>query len=349
MNKKGFHHLTLNDRYVIERMLKVGDSKAKIAEALGVCRSTVYYEIQRGMCVQQTSELVYEKRYCADYAELKYREHLADKGADLKIGHDHALVKRLEELVMEQHYSPGAALAEIRVKGEQYDTEICESTFYNYIYRGDVFLFLTPEHLHDKGRRHYGKNSKERQQAARAPKGETIEHRPTEIKARETFGHWEMDSVMGCKGSKKALLVLTERLTRDGIVMLVQDHTAASVVRALNSLERRFGKDFYNIFKSITVDNGCEFQDFEGIEKAQRRRGKRTIVYFCHPYSAYERGSNENMNRLLRRFFPKGTNFDTVMASEVQEAEDWINNYPRKILGWKSAAMLFEEARAMAA
>ena len=94
------------------------------------------------------------------------------------------------------------------------------------------------------------------------------------------------------------------------------------------------------MFKSITVDNGCEFQDFEGIEIAHRRKGKRTIVFFCHPYSAYERGSNENMNRLVRRFFPKGTNFDDVTKEQVEEAERWVNNYPRKLLGWKSAVRL---------
>ena len=100
---------------------------------------------------------------------------------------------------------------------------------------------------------------------------------------------------------------------------------------------------FNKLFKSITVDNDCEFQDFEGIEMAHRRKGKRTIVFFCHPYSAYERGSNENMNRLIRRFFPKGTSFDNVTEEQVAEAERWVNNYPRKLLGWKSAAMLFEE------
>ena len=97
------------------------------------------------------------------------------------------------------------------------------------------------------------------------------------------------------------------------------------------------------LFKSITVDNGCEFQDFEGIEAAHRRKGKRTIVFFCHPYSAFERGSNENMNRLLRRFFPKGTSFDTVKPEEVRAAERWVNIYPRKLLWWKSAAILFEK------
>lgn len=214
---------------------------------------------------------------------------------------------------------------------KEYSTDICENTVYNYIYRGDVFLALTKEYLHEKGRRHYATRSK--QQASRTPRGKSIEKRPEEIKRRESFGHWEMDSIVGRKGSKRTLLVLTERRTRMGIVVLLEDYTAASVVRALNSLERRFGKLFYKLFKSITVDNGCEFQDFEGIEMAHRRKGKRTIVFFCHPYSAYERESNENMNRLIRRFSPKDTNFDDVTKEQVAAAERWINNYPRRLLG----------------
>lgn len=341
MNHEGATHFTLNDRYTLERMLKEGFSKPAIAKALGKCERSIYYEIGRGLCVQRTTELIDVEVYCADVAEQKYRAHLRDKGPDLKIGTDHALARRLEELVMVHGFAPGAALAEIRNNGEVFETGICENTLYNYIYRGDVFLNLTPEHLHDKGRRHYAAKSKK--QAARAPRGQSIENRPEEVKGRGSFGHWEMDSIMGCKGSKQALLVLTERRTRMGIVILVEDHTAASVVKAINSLERRFGKLFYKLFKSITVDNGCEFQDFEGIEMAHRRKGMRTVVFFCHPYSAFERGSNENMNRLIRRFFPKGTNFDNVTKEQVAEAERWVNHYPRKLLGWKSAASLFEE------
>lgn len=341
MNHKGATHFTLNDRLTLERMIKEGFSKPDIAKALGKCKRSIYYEIGRGKCVQRTTDYEFVERYCADVAERKYRDYLREKGPEVKIGHDHSLVRRLEELVIERGYSPGAALAEIKNNGEIFETVICENTLYNYIYRGDIFLNLTPEHLHDKGRRHYAKNSKK--QAARAPRGQSIEKRPEEVKGRGSFGHWEMDSIMGCKGSKKALLVLTERRTRMGLIMLLEDHTAASVVKAINSLERRFGKLFYKLFKSITVDNGCEFQDFEGIEMAHRRKGKRTIVFFCHPYSAYERGSNENMNRLIRRFFPKGTNFDDVTKEQVAEAERWVNNYPRKLLGWKSAATLFEQ------
>ena len=104
----------------------------------------------------------------------------------------------------------------------------------------------------------------------------------------------------------------------------MRDHTTASVIRALNRLERKYEKDFRKLFKSITVDNGSEFADCTGMEKSCRRKGKRTKLYYCHPYSAYERGSNENMNRMIRWFFPKGTNFDEVTDKDIQRAEDWI-------------------------
>lgn len=341
MNHKGATHFTLNDRQTLERMLRKGFKPKAIADSLGKCERSIYYEINRGLCIQRTTDLIDVEVYCADVAHRRYKKFLSEKGPDLKIGHDHALVKKLEELIVEQRFSPGAALAYIRNGGDEYATDICEQTLYNYIYRGDVFLVLNEKHLYEKGRRHYAARSKK--EAARAPRGTSIEKRPKEIGKREKFGHWEMDSIMGCKGSKKTLLVLTERRTRMGIVMLLEDHTAASVVKAINRLERKFGKLFYTLFKSITVDNGCEFQDFEGIEIAHRRKGKRTIVFFCHPYSAYERGSNENMNRLIRRFFPKGTNFDEVTKEQVEEAERWMNNYPRKLLGWKSASDLFNE------
>ena len=192
-----------------------------------------------------------------------------------------------------------------------------------------------------KGERH--KPKKDDNNRARLPKGETIENRPKEVKDRETFGHWEMDSVIGKRGSKAALVVLTERLTRYGLVFKVPDHTMESVVRVLDRLERRMGKDFRQVFQSITVDNGSEFQDCAGMERSLRRRTPRTRIYYCHPYSASERGSNENMNRIVRRFFPKGTSFDEVTAAQVAQAEDWMNNYPRAILGWRSAGALFEE------
>ena len=209
---------------------------------------------------------------------------------------------------------------------------------------------MTEADLLYKGkRRNEGKKERDTEGWARPPKGETIEHRPEEINSRETFGNWEMDSVMGCKGSKAALVVLTERLTRYPVIVRVPDHTMESVVRALDRMERRMGAKFREVFRSITVDNGCEFQDCEGMERSKRARKPRTKIFYCHPYSAYERGSNENMNRIIRRFFPKGTNFDNVSAAEVAEVEEWLANYPRRILGWKTPQMLYDEYMTVAA
>ena len=130
---------------------------------------------------------------------------------------------------------------------------------------------------------------------ARAPSGDSIEDRAEEVKTRKTVGHWEMDTVVSAKRSTKRLLVLTERKTRGEIIELMKDGTAASVVSALNRLERKMGTNtFRKVFKTITTDNGSEFADWKGIEKSCLRKGARTHVYKCHPYSAYERGSNEN-------------------------------------------------------
>lgn len=102
---------------------------------------------------------------------------------------------------------------------------------------------------------------------------------------------------------------------------------------------------FYKgIFKSITFDNGTEFAAAEGLERScVNKRLPRTKVYFCHPYSSWERGTNENTNGMIRRRFPKGTNFAAVTNAQIAQAENWINNYPRKILGYKSSEIVFRE------
>jgi IS30 family transposase len=125
---------------------------------------------------------------------------------------------------------------------------------------------------------------------------------------------------------------------RDEIIVLLPDRTAGSVVKALDVLEKKYGRrKFRRTFKTITCDNGSEFADCQGMEHTHYGRGPRTKIYYCHPYSAYERGSNENANGLIRRFFPKGTDFSKVTKKAVRQVQDWMNQYPRKILGWKSA------------
>lgn len=152
-----------------------------------------------------------------------------------------------------------------------------------------------------------------------------------------------MDTVYSAaETSLRALLVLTERKTRKEIIIVMPDRTAKSTVLALNRLERRFGAKFRKIFKSITVDNGTEFSDLKGMKKSILYSGLRTKFYYCHPYSSWERGSNENLNRMIRRKFPKGTSFADVTRKQVQNVEDWMNNYPRKVLGYLTAEMAYQ-------
>ena len=114
-----------------------------------------------------------------------------------------------------------------------------------------------------------------------------------------------------------------------------------STIIALNKLEKSCGKYFSRIFHSITVDNGSEFSNSFGIESSING-GIRTKTYYCHPYSSWERGSNEKQNQMLRRKLPKGTNFDKVSNKAVQQAVYWLNNYPRKLLNWETSQQAFD-------
>ena len=206
------------------------------------------------------------------------------------------------------------------------------------------------EDLPIKGNRKKKKKTVRKTQA-RAAAGDSIEKRPEEIDTREEFGHWEMDTVIGKKGeSKHSLLVLTERKTREELMFLLMEHTTEQVVSCINRLEEQWGEKFSRIFKTITVDNGTEFSDCDGLQKSILQDGEnRTKIYYCHPYSSYERGSNENQNKLVRRKVPKGTNFDDRTEDDIKEVENWINNYPRLLFGWETAQMQFDKELALIA
>lgn len=337
-----FSHLTLTDRYKLEAGLLAKEKPQDIADRLHVHVSTIYREMKRARMIHRNTDLTEEERYNPDEANRKYRENLKAKGGDLKIGNDHELAEYLEKKVIEEGFSPAAALASIEVEGRKFSTTICTSTFYNYISKG-VFLNLTNADLPEKPKRK--RTYKKVKSVKRPPKGESIEKRPPEIDTREIVGDWEMDTVYSSKeGSKETLLVLTERKSRIPIIELMPDRTQSSVINTLDRIERRFGaRRFRQIFRTITVDNGGEFADVESLERSALCKKKRTKVYYCHPYSSYERGSNENENRMIRRHFPKGTDFGKVTAAEIKRAEKWIAKYPRKVLGWKTSEMVFNE------
>ena len=339
---KLFKHLSQNDRFKMDTMLNSGHKVVEVAEYLHVHRSTIYREIKRGENTHRNSDYTEETRYSSDLGQKNHDWNAQGKGRNIKIGNDRPLAEYIEGKIIEDKYSPEAALAAAAESGIEFTTSISVRTLYRYIDKG-IFLKLTNKDLPVKGKRK--KHNKRVKVQKRASAGESIENRPDEVKDREIFGHWEMDTVKGKQGvTKSCMLVLTERKTRDEIIVKLPDQKAASVVEAIDRLERKWGDMFTKVFRSITVDNGVEFSDYEGLERSVLHEGeKRTFAFYCHPYSSWERGSNENNNRLIRRHIPKGEDFDEKQDRDIEYIENWINNYPRGIFGFKTSAQLFEE------
>lgn len=339
---KLFKHLSQNDRIKMETMLNSGHKVVEVAEYLHVHRSTIYREMKRGEYTHRNSDYTEETRYSSDLGQKNHDWNAQGKGRNIKIGNDRPLAEYIEGKIIEDKYSPEAALAAAAESGIEFTTSISVRTLYRYIDKG-IFLKLTNKDLPVKGKRK--KHNKRVKVQKRASAGESIENRPDEVKDREIFGHWEMDTVKGKQGvTKSCMLVLTERKTRDEIIVKLPDQKAASVVEAIDRLERKWGDMFTKVFRSITVDNGVEFSDYEGLERSVLHEGeKRTFAFYCHPYSSWERGSNENNNRLIRRHIPKGEDFDEKQDRDIEYIENWINNYPRGIFGFKTSAQLFEE------
>ena len=148
--------------------------------------------------------------------------------------------------------------------------------------------------------------------------GQIIEERPEHVNQREEFGHGEIDLVVGRQGTKPVIMTLVERKTRKSLYVLIKNKTQKEVIQAVKRAHRRVKGDFTQVFKSITADNGSEFLDGEGLKKA----AKCGEVYYAHPFSSWERGSNANGNRILRRFLPKGTAFSTLKPKELRRIED---------------------------
>jgi len=328
------HYMTKEERYQLEAYLRAGKTVAWIAREMGFCERTIYYEKKRGKVTQIREKSGYKidtLEYSADKAQQIHKYNQTAKGRPLKIGSDHAYAHFLEVNILTNRYSPAAALAAARKAG--FTTSVCTATLYSYIDKG-VFLQLTNKALWNK--------SKRRKRAQRPirrivhPKLPSITDRPQHIADRQEYGHWEMDLIIGKAGSHSALLTLTERKSRQELIFKLPDKKAASVCRIFDRMER-ITPDFKNKFRSITTDNGPEFLQYQNLCRSIYG-GKRFDVYYCHSYAAWEKGSNENHNRMIRRWFPKGTDFDHITKKRITALQNWMNGYPRKILDWKTPA-----------
>jgi len=335
MTKKQ-HYMSREERIKLESYLEAGKGVTWISRQMGFTRQTIYNEIKRGQCEQVKTRSGYyrdELHYSADKAQQIHKYNQTAKGRPLKIGGDHAFAAFLEQQIVKRHYSPAAALAQARKEG--YITKISVATLYSYIDKG-VFLTLSNRHLWEKRKK---KIRKERVAPRVAhPKLPSIVDRPEHINRRLEYGHWEMDLVVGKAGSKAVLLTLTERMTRQELIYKLPNKQAGTVRAVFDRLEATT-PDFRRRFRSITTDNGSEFLQYEALRQSIYG-GTRFEIYYCHSYAAWEKGSNENHNRMIRRWFPKGTSFDKVSKKRIAEIQAWMNSYPRKVLGWSTPAEL---------
>ena len=331
MKRKGQKNLTYTQRLQIEALFNVGHTKSEIAKLIGVSVRTIYYELKRGEYLRRDGSTWLEyKSYSPEIAQQKYDFNCTAKGRPIKLGNDYEFINYIENRVATEKITAVAVWGQINHLNLNFKTKISKTTFYRYIKLG-IFsnIKLTKR-----------KHKYKKVVIKRAPKGTSIEKRPEYINSRESFGHWEMDCV--CGSNKTTILVLSERLTRYEILFKMDNQKSASVIDCLNTLEKQFGNDFKKIFKSITMDNGSEFANYQAIEKSIFG-GKRTNTYYCHPYCSSERGTNERLNREIRRLIPKGTALSKYSNNDIKEVEEWLNNYPRSILGYATASELFEQ------
>jgi IS30 family transposase len=334
--KVKYKHFSQRQRYKLEGYLEAKLSVKEISKRLKKHPATVYREIKRGQITKINSDLTEYTTYRANVAQTDYKAKVPNRKHSLKIEKDKKLEEYIRKKILNQRYSPDAVIGEVKQKRLKFTVTICTKTLYNYIDDG-ILAGITNLTLWEKRKRKKKKHKKVQRISLKNKGARNIEERLKRINKRLEYGHWEGDCVKGSRKEKAGLFTLTERKFREQIIIKIERLNQKSILKAMDKLENKYQTYFKEKFKSITFDNGGEFLDWQGIEKSCLYNGKRTLTYFAHPYSSWERGSNENQNKMIRRFIPKGTDIATISTEEIKETEKWINNYPRKILGYRSA------------
>lgn len=334
-NSRKQKHLNFEERVTIQLRLQDGRTPYRIAKELGRSINTILNEIKRGTVPQ----IIQNKRvmvYLADAGNSVYQENRKHSGRTFKRLTCSKFVEHVCNEMQHKKWSVDAAIGAAINSGQFKQSEtVCTKTMYNYIDLG--LVSVSNMDLPLKLRR----NTKPKRIREHKRKlGRSIEERPKSIDTREEFGHWEIDTVRGLKSKEdKVLLTITERQTRHSIIQLIPDKTADSVTAAFEEIIAFFGSKFSRVFKTITGDNGLEFAELSALEKDTD-----TKVYYAHPYSSHERGTNERHNGLIRRFIPKGAAISNFSIQDIAFIEDWCNQLPRKILGYKTPGELFDES-----
>ena len=346
--EKQYRHLTKNDRIKIESLINQKDKNGKrlfnntyIANYLGVHKSTISRELKNRkkekMYIRtgKTKTMPYTAQYAQENADFKRG---LSKG-EYKLRRNKKLAKFIEDKIKIDKWAPDAIVGYMKTHN-YFELDGFESittpTIYNAIRYGIINV-----KLEDTRRMKY-KAEYEYHNKSDLPKSKaeySINNRPEEIDKRLYFGHFELDTVIGTsKGNHECLMTLTERKTRFEIIFKLKGKTAEEVVNKFSKM-KEFMKIHYNkIFKSITTDNGTEFSDFLNIIKDTK-----TKIYFCHPYCSGEKGTNEKHNSIIRYFIPKGTLIEKYSCKDINKIAEWMNNYPRKILNYKTPLEALQE------
>lgn len=326
-----YRRMTYTDRLVIEKLYNAKASYRQIAKATGFAVSSVYREVQRGLYLHRDGDTWKDiPKYSATIAQDDADWQSTARCGTVKLGHNYAYANEVSDRIRNGE-SPDQIVGQLR-KSNQWT--VSTTTLYRYIDQGFI-PNVTNKNLLIKSTR---KRQYNVVRAARAPRGQSIERRPDHINTRSNPGHWEMDTVIGkAEGTNQSILVLTERNTRYELVFKLTNKTTKSIVSALSKAVNTFPQ---GTFQTITVDNGSEFSDYKSMKQLVPE------IYYCHPYSSYERGSNENANKIIRRFFPKGQSLAKRTQKDCDAVAYYMNHMHRKILGYATAAELFEKWQA---
>jgi transposase, IS30 family len=319
-----YSHLNDKERHQMELLLEQGYSQRQTAKQLGRSPSTINREYKRGR--------QFKGHYLSD---MTIRE-LNEKKQNLKRKRiaDNPVISDYIEQNLKNKYSPAIISSQILKDIGYY---IGKDAIYDWIYEreSDLTKYLTRKH-----KKKMPKNVFKRRKKDLIKNRVDIDLRPEEANLRLEFGHFEGDTILSCEGSKSGLLVIADRKTRKikirKLTRKTSSQVSSQIVLALSD---------YNVLHlhTITYDNGSEFFWHEKINKKLQMKS-----YFCKPYHSWEKGLVEHVNELIRRWFPKKTDFDTITRKQIQEVEDWVNNRPMKVLEFKSPNQVYAELEGVA-
>lgn len=309
-----YPHLTKDDRVSLGALLKVGLSIRDCAKQIGFSPPGISKEVNKNGGRDSYSPYRAHKRY------LKLR--LEANQCHRILGKDE-FVTDLVVTLLKLKWSPEQIVG--RIEYELEEKLISTASIYNYANPDKEISKLLPR-KHSKYRRRKDGNERKAQREELSTR-KSIDMRPAEVEGRKTIAHWEGDTIIG-KERTARMLTHAERKCGFLLADLLYDVSAEKI--RIKSLEA-----FQSIPKdklaSITYDNGSEFADYELTEKQLG-----IDIYFAHAYHSWERGTNENTNGLIRRYYPKGTLFSNIKEEEFSEVIEQINHRPRKRLGYKS-------------